>query len=313
MSGRGLAALSTNQKVDPAIGPLAPGLAVNGDSIDGLGRVVLGQDLGDPANPAILLSNREIPFDIWNLVFSANAGNTRIVFTPIAGLFNMADNTLGTGFVLNLGSDFNISGPFNTIPLFINWNDTSGTVGGMIFGPDNATLKYAFSRGVTGKTVIDVDPGALSNFWGFQQLSPLALIHIADGNSVGVDNPSLIIDGGPLVATIRDGAIENDASNLNFAVGGTRYILAKTLTGTAILDFPNTAAGTSSDLTIAVAGAADGDPVSVGVPASSVVGNGCFTSWVSAPGTVTVRFTNNDLALPFDPAPGNFRVSVIKY
>lgn len=88
--------------------------------------------------------------------------------------------------------------------------------------------------------------------------------------------------------------------------------IAAPLNGSATLDFGNTAAGTSSDLTITVTGAADGDVVSLGVPNGSTLSNGCFTTWVSASNTVTVRFTNNDLLTSLDPASGTFKVTVFK-
>jgi hypothetical protein len=85
------------------------------------------------------------------------------------------------------------------------------------------------------------------------------------------------------------------------------------ISGTSTLNFSSTAAGTSADLTITVIGAADGDAVALGVPGSSTLSNGCFSAWVSAANTVTIRFTNNDAANALDPASGTFRVSVLKY
>lgn len=91
------------------------------------------------------------------------------------------------------------------------------------------------------------------------------------------------------------------------------YTLAKTLTATASLNFPSTAAATCSDLTITVSGAADGNPVSIGVPGASVLANGSYSAWVSASNTVTVRFCNHQAAGSLDPASGTFRATVLKY
>lgn len=82
------------------------------------------------------------------------------------------------------------------------------------------------------------------------------------------------------------------------------------LTGSATLDFGSTAASTHSDLTITVTGAVDGDVVSLGVPNGSIVANSCFTAWVSATNTVTVRFNNYDPLVAGDPASGTFKVKV---
>lgn len=81
---------------------------------------------------------------------------------------------------------------------------------------------------------------------------------------------------------------------------------------TATLDFPNTAAGTSSDLTVTVPGAQDGDIVCVGVPNACVLSNSCYTGWVSAADTVTVRFNNYSSGAQ-NPASGDFNISVTRY
>jgi hypothetical protein len=83
------------------------------------------------------------------------------------------------------------------------------------------------------------------------------------------------------------------------------------LEGSATLDFGNTSAQNSADLTITVTGAAAGDVVSLGVPNASVNANTCFTAWVSATDTVTVRF-NNYSSGAIDPASGTFKIKVFK-
>ena len=81
------------------------------------------------------------------------------------------------------------------------------------------------------------------------------------------------------------------------------------LYGTATLDFPSTSAGGTQDLTITVSGAADGDPVALGVPnACATVGT--FFAWVSALNTVTVRFYNPSGG-SVNPTSGTFKVKVI--
>lgn len=56
---RGIPALSTNQRNDPAPAATVTD-AANGLSLSGT-TAVLGQDVGDVANPALLTNNREIP------------------------------------------------------------------------------------------------------------------------------------------------------------------------------------------------------------------------------------------------------------
>ncbi len=81
-------------------------------------------------------------------------------------------------------------------------------------------------------------------------------------------------------------------------------------TVSATLDFPNTSAQTSSDLTVSVTGAAVGDLVQVGLPAS-IDANSSYMGWVSASNVVTVRF-NNYSAGSINPASATFKVLVTK-
>lgn len=80
---------------------------------------------------------------------------------------------------------------------------------------------------------------------------------------------------------------------------------------TATLDFPSTPSQQCSDLTVVVTGASSGDCVSLGVPSGSVNNNSCFTAWVSASNTVTVRF-NNYSGSSINPASGTFKILVTK-
>ena len=106
--------------------------------------------------------------------------------------------------------------------------------------------------------------------------------------------------------------VYNTSTNTNDTYDGTRWTQgAKILPGSGALDFISTATGTSSDLSITVTGAADGDVVSLAVPNASVYANSCYTAWVSATDTVTVRF-NNYSSSTIDPASSTFRVLVFK-
>lgn len=103
-----------------------------------------------------------------------------------------------------------------------------------------------------------------------------------------------------------------DLSTLKLTLGTGSTPFSKILSATATLDFASTAAQNSRDLTITVTGAAVGDTVWLGVPNGSVNANTCFTAWVSAANTVTVRFNNYSSAAS-DPASGTFRVAVIQW
>lgn len=93
---------------------------------------------------------------------------------------------------------------------------------------------------------------------------------------------------------------------------GTGDTITKVVTAVSNLDFPDTLPQTSSDLTIAVADAVDGDSVSLGIPSSSVLPDSSYIAFVSAPGVVTVRF-NNYSAINQDPTSGDFRVTIMKF
>lgn len=121
------------------------------------------------------------------------------------------------------------------------------------------------------------------------------------------------LTSGTNLTTPENGAVEYDGTNYFVTSGSTRYTLAKTLAATATLDFGSTAASSSTDLTITVTGAADGDSVIVTPPNGSVVANSIYTAWVSAANTVTVRFSNLDITNAADPASGTFRAVVFKY
>jgi hypothetical protein len=91
-------------------------------------------------------------------------------------------------------------------------------------------------------------------------------------------------------------------------IGAGSTPLKKLLSVTATLDFGSTAAQTSTDLTVSVTGAAVGDSVSLGLPAAPPA-NTCFTGWVSAANTVTVRLDNFS-AGAVDPPSGLYRVTI---
>jgi hypothetical protein len=91
-------------------------------------------------------------------------------------------------------------------------------------------------------------------------------------------------------------------------------VVTNVLTGSATLDFPNTANWTNADLSITVTGALPGDPCYVGVPGGSVPPNGHY-SWWTTNDAVQVRFHNTGTngAIARDPASGTFKAVVWKF
>jgi hypothetical protein len=103
-----------------------------------------------------------------------------------------------------------------------------------------------------------------------------------------------------------------DSSNYVYRGSGAGWQqVANEIFATATLDFPSTLTQTSSDLTITLTGAVDGDAVVLGVPNAAVNGNSNYFAWVSAANTVTVRFNNYGL-LAINPASATFKVTIIK-
>jgi hypothetical protein len=132
------------------------------------------------------------------------------------------------------------------------------------------------------------------------------------GGVNGNEVPFKYLAGVAAQVPVVDGAKNFNGTNEFLTAGGVNYTLAKTLTATSALNFGNTAAQTSADLTIALTGAADGDVVLLGVPIAALNADSCYTAFVSAANVVTVRF-NNYSAGAINPASGTFRISIIKY
>lgn len=103
------------------------------------------------------------------------------------------------------------------------------------------------------------------------------------------------------------------SSSGGITLGSGGAAISKILTATATLDFADTAAGTVTDLTITVTGAASGDAVAIACSPGSVPAAGSFSAWVSAADTVTIRFANNALVTSYNPASGTFRATIIKH
>lgn len=102
-----------------------------------------------------------------------------------------------------------------------------------------------------------------------------------------------------------------NGTTYNTAANGVVDMNGLWINGSATLDFATTTAQTSSDLTITVTGASEGDVVSLGTPQGVASTNICYTAWVSSTNTVTVRL-NNYGTTGVDPGPATFKVKVFK-
>lgn len=177
---------------------------------------------------------------------------------------------------------------------------------------------YATAGGSANALTVDPSPALASYATGakivFRATATNTGAATINVNSLGVK--ALEIEAGTALqaGAILTGAIYEavyDSTASAFLIT-SRLVGPQYLTATSALDFANTSAQSSTDLTVTVPGAASGDPVTLGVPNGSVNANSCFTAWVSAADTVTVRF-NNYSSGAIDPASGTFRVTVQKW
>ena len=170
----------------------------------------------------------------------------------------------------------------------------------------NSQLGIAGSAfGLTGNsTPIAFAPNGISALTNAMVINTL--------NCVGINSGSLAT----LPATLSVYGTMNVSGTTTLNNLGTSRIgttqIAGVLTGTATLDFPSTAAGAVSDLTLTVTGAVNGDAVSLGTDKDSMQPAGSFFAWISGTNIATVRFVNNALITAYDPNSGVFKVTVIK-
>ncbi|MHC1703188.1 MAG: beta strand repeat-containing protein [Tenuifilaceae bacterium] len=249
----------------------------------------------------------------------------------IGGNIISIGNTVGTtGITQRVGTgNFSLDGVAGSI-YSIGPSTVGGTItiggtaqtGAIGIGTGTGAQTINIGTGGTGIKSIRIGTGAIANSilignttagtrTGINVATSTAQFHLGPGNAA-VNNAPLKFTSGANLTAPESGAVEFDGTNYYATSGTTRYTLAKTLTATATLNFPNTLTNRSSDLPITVTGAVSGDVVILGVPNGSVSANTCYTCWVSANNTVTVRF-NNYSAAGINPASGTFRVTVLKY
>jgi hypothetical protein len=93
---------------------------------------------------------------------------------------------------------------------------------------------------------------------------------------------------------------------------GSGTAIAKHLSATATLDFPNSTGPGCNALTMTVTGAADGDVVSLGVPLGAWGASSVFAAYVNAADTVTVKHCITDTAT-INPNSVSIRADVWKH
>ncbi len=201
----------------------------------------------------------------------------------------------------------------NTITDFIvSPSDSAKAMGGAIgiFGAPNNYLKTEESGNVV--TVVSNNGDAMVINGGTNTDWTGTEFRLKSPSGGAAPNVSFREADGNGTSEIDLKAPESLSASFTQTLTAATGIIPACLNGSATLDFADTAAGTSTDLTVTVTGAADGDLVSIGISNGSTVANGCFTGWVSATNTVTIRFANNSLVASLDPASGTFKAQVCK-
>lgn len=171
----------------------------------------------------------------------------------------------------------------------------------------------------TGFTGIQMEDEATSSISGLDFGNGImsVWVHASSGNKAETDK-RIFIDtitkiSGNVIATNAItvlGALTNGVGGFYLgagAVGWTNYT-----SSTNALDFPDTVAGTHSDLPITVTGVTTNDAVSVTIPWQMQMPNSTF-GWFPSNDTIWVRFVNSSLAASQNPTVGVVRYEIRRF
>lgn len=201
-------------------------------------------------------------------------------------------------------------------------NLKAGTSSASVIDFEFASFSHYYMRADASNSELSIRNGASVNFYrmntsgmssfGNTAVTPSAWVTTNAGTSTTPPIKTTVTSAA-LLATPQAGAWEVLVDTAYYTGNnGLRRHLTLSIYGSGTLDFGSTAASSSSDLTVTITGAADGDVVSLGVPNGSVDANSMFTAWVSAANTVTVRHNNYQTVEAIDPASGTFKIRVMK-
>jgi len=243
-----------------------------------LGGTTIGQSMFTLTNPSAITFPR---FNADNTVTALDAASFRTAIG--AGT--------GTGTVTSVTGSLPISSSGGTTPNITIANAAVSTTG--VVTATTQTFGGAKTFNGVLNASSDLNVTGLSALTGGATIGTMAstssLTHV-----IGVNSSNAIGEIG-----VGDG--------IKFSAGFLGLDSYKTI---ALMDFPNTSAQSSSDLTSTVTGAVAGSPVLLGVPNASVVANTSYSAWVSSTNTVTVRF-NNYSSSSANPASGSFYLIVL--
>jgi len=239
--------------------------------------------------------------------------------TSLVNVFRNGDVYIGStpvaGFKLNVQGTGNFTGPL-TAPTATTGTNTTQV----------ATTAFVLANPGTLQTVTNAGSSTTNSITSFQTI---------EGQNINVNAGALTFStntlyggsGVPVIVRASDRIVIKSSVTSNFGIsyntdGITTTNKSRTmqnvdgeetvsLSTSAVLDFPATGPGTSSELTVSLIGAVDGDVVVLGVPNVSSNTNSCYTARVSSANTITVKFNNYSVA-SINPTSGTFKIKVLK-
>jgi hypothetical protein len=254
--------------------------AENGLSVEG-SRIVLGQAIGTAGDPARIFDGREIPFDPSTFIEMRSGTPFSTGGLSIIGITNDSTNSFQP-FVMTLEQIAQLPAAV----LALNATAANGT---------GAALQMAAEQG-SGRLTVNGRNAAI--------------LPILQDAFVMNSNNNLTSIG--FVTAARNAAVPGFFTFVGSdGVGALQEYFRFIPPVLANLNFGNTLAQTSTDLTVNVPGAVVGDGVLVGIPVAVQIANSDFTYFVSAANTVTIRF-NNYSAAAIDPPAADFKVAVFR-
>lgn len=193
--GIGAIGLSTSQKRDLPGNPGPPfetDSADNGLSVDPVtGRIVLGNDVGDPAAPAALITSREIN--------TTDAGGNN---------FSIFLNAVVNAVITELaGNAINITGGNSTSPSLMIAGGDGATATLNLFTTDSGTSNVNITAGTNGTAVLGISTGP-----DFIQIFPTGFGEIAfrvGGIQVwGIDTATFFTQIGPTLTAYNGATLQ---------------------------------------------------------------------------------------------------------
>ncbi len=187
--------------------------------------------------------------------------------------------------------------------------------GGMLVGSFTAATGYG-AIGSSGSNVVLRTPGSSAGF-SLQDVNGNFGVEIWSGHDNHLSNSIIRFSNSTSNYNTYDTSLVRSAAGIVCAGTGSTTCNGRVQVGpagSASLDFGATAAGTCDLLTVTVTGAADGDPVSCGIPTALAASDTyqSFNSYVSASNTVTVKRCNllNAVTALSNPAAATVRCTV---